>query len=222
MPMKQAFLQTIADRIKKTGIIAVLIIDRVEDGVPLAKALIQGGVDVMELTLRTDAALGALKEIRAHVPEMLAGVGTVLTPAQVAAVKAAGAEFAVSPGINPRVVNAAVEAGIPFGPGVATPTDIENALECGCTLLKFFPAEPSGGLAFLKAMAAPYLHLGVQFIPLGGVNEKNMATYLADPLIAAIGGSWLAPRELIREGRWAEITQLAKSAVEIIKSTRNS
>jgi 2-dehydro-3-deoxyphosphogluconate aldolase/(4S)-4-hydroxy-2-oxoglutarate aldolase len=222
MPMKQAFLQTIADRIKKTGIIAVLIIDRVEDGVPLAKALIQGGVDVMELTLRTDAALGALKEIRAHVPEMLAGVGTVLTPAQVAAVKAAGAEFAVSPGINPRVVNAAVEAGIPFGPGVATPTDIENALECGCTLLKFFPAEPSGGLAFLKAMAAPYLHLGVQFIPLGGVNEKNMGTYLADPLIAAIGGSWLAPRELIREGRWAEITQLAKSAVEIIKSTRNS
>ena len=222
MPMKQAFLQTIADRIKKTGIIAVLIIDRVEDGVPLAKALIQGGVDVMELTLRTDAALGALKEIRAHVPEMLAGVGTVLTPAQVAAVKAAGAEFAVSPGINPRVVNAAVESGIPFGPGVATPTDIENALECGCTLLKFFPAEPSGGLAFLKAMAAPYLHLGVQFIPLGGVNEKNMATYLADPLIAAIGGSWLAPRELIREGRWAEITQLAKSAVEIIKSTRKS
>ena len=193
-----------------------------EDGVPLAKALIQGGVDVMELTLRTDAALGALKEIRAHVPEMLAGVGTVLTPAQVAAVKAAGAEFAVSPGINPRVVNAAVESGIPFGPGVATPTDIENALECGCTLLKFFPAEPSGGLAFLKAMAAPYLHLGVQFIPLGGVNEKNMATYLADPLIAAIGGSWLAPRELIREGRWAEITQLAKSAVEIIKSTRKS
>jgi 2-dehydro-3-deoxyphosphogluconate aldolase/(4S)-4-hydroxy-2-oxoglutarate aldolase len=220
--MKQAFPPTIADRIKKTGIIAVLIIDRVEDGVPLAKALIQGGVDVMELTLRTDAALGALKEIRAHVPEMLAGVGTVLTPAQVAAVKAAGAEFAVSPGINPRVVNAAVEAGIPFGPGVATPTDIENALECGCTLLKFFPAEPSGGLAFLKAMAAPYLHLGVQFIPLGGVNEKNMATYLADPLIAAIGGSWLAPRELIREGRWSEITQLAKSAVEIIKSTRKS
>jgi 2-dehydro-3-deoxyphosphogluconate aldolase/(4S)-4-hydroxy-2-oxoglutarate aldolase len=220
--MKQAFPPTIADRIKKTGIIAVLIIDRVEDGVPLAKALIQGGVDVMELTLRTDAALGALKEIRAHVPEMLAGVGTVLTPAQVAAVKAAGAEFAVSPGINPRVVNAAVESGIPFGPGVATPTDIENALECGCTLLKFFPAEPSGGLAFLKAMAAPYLHLGVQFIPLGGVNEKNMATYLADPLITAIGGSWLAPRELIREGRWAEITQLAKSAVEIIKSTRKS
>lgn len=220
--MKQAFPSTVAARIKKTGIIAVLIIDRVEDGVPLAKALIQGGVDVMELTLRTDAALGALKEIRAHVPEMLAGVGTVLTPAQVSAVKAAGAEFAVSPGINPRVVNVAVEAGIPFGPGVATPTDIENALECGCTLLKFFPAEPSGGLSFLKAMAAPYLHLGVQFIPLGGVNEKNMATYLADPLIAAIGGSWLAPRELIREGRWAEITQLAKSAVEIIKSTRNS
>ena len=210
---------TISARIKKSGIVAVLIIDREEDGVPLAKALLAGGIDVMELTLRTDAALGALRRIRAEVPEMLAGVGTVLTPAQVDEVKLAGAEFAVSPGINPRVIKAAAEAGLPFGPGIVTPSDIEQALECGCKILKFFPAESSGGLAYLKSMAAPYLHLGVSFIPLGGVNEKNMATYLADPLIDAVGGSWLAPRDAIREGRWDEITALAKATREIINRT---
>ena len=173
----------------------------------------------MELTLRTEAALGALRRIRAAVPEMLAGVGTVLTPAQADDAKYAGAEFAVSPGMNPRVVKAADDAGLPFAPGILTPSDIEQALECGCRMLKFFPAESSGGLAYLKAMAAPYLHLGVSFIPLGGVNEKNMASYLADPLIDAVGGSWLAPRDAIREGRWDEITALAKAAREIINRT---
>jgi 2-dehydro-3-deoxyphosphogluconate aldolase/(4S)-4-hydroxy-2-oxoglutarate aldolase len=211
---------TISARIKKSGIVAVLIIDREEDGVPLAKALLAGGIDVMELTLRTDAALGALRRIRAEVPEMLAGVGTVLTPAQADDAKYAGAEFAVSPGMNPRVVKAADDAGLPFAPGILTPSDIEQALECGCRMLKFFPAESSGGLAYLKAMAAPYLHLGVSFIPLGGVNEKNMASYLADPLIDAVGGSWLAPRDAIREGRWDEITALAKAARDIIVATR--
>jgi 2-dehydro-3-deoxyphosphogluconate aldolase/(4S)-4-hydroxy-2-oxoglutarate aldolase len=211
--------EEISARIKKTGIVAVLIIDREEDAVPLAKALLAGGIDVMELTLRTEAALGALRRIRAAVPEMLAGVGTVLTPAQADDAKYAGAEFAVSPGMNPRVVKAADDAGLPFAPGILTPSDIEQALECGCRMLKFFPAESSGGLAYLKAMAAPYLHLGVSFIPLGGVNEKNMASYLADPLIDAVGGSWLAPRDAIREGRWDEITALAKAAREIINRT---
>jgi 2-dehydro-3-deoxyphosphogluconate aldolase/(4S)-4-hydroxy-2-oxoglutarate aldolase len=212
--------EEISARIKKTGIVAVLIIDREEDAVPLAKALLAGGIDVMELTLRTEAALGALRRIRAAVPEMLAGVGTVLTPAQADDAKYAGAEFAVSPGMNPRVVKAADDAGLPFAPGILTPSDIEQALECGCRMLKFFPAESSGGLAYLKAMAAPYLHLGVSFIPLGGVNEKNMASYLADPLIDAVGGSWLAPRDAIREGRWDEITALAKAARDIIVATR--
>ena len=213
--------EPIANRVHTTGIVAVLVIDREEDGPPLAKALLTGGVDVMELTLRTPAALGALRRIRAEVPEMLAGAGTVLTPGQVAEVKNAGAEFAVSPGVNPRVLRAAREAGLPFAPGIATPTDIEQALEFDCKVLKFFPAEPSGGLAYLKAIAAPYQHLGVQFLPLGGLNEKNMASYLADPLVAAIGGSWLAPRDAIREGRWDHITTLAATAVHTIKSLRN-
>ena len=211
---------SISKRIESTGIVAVLVIDREEDGPELAKALLEGGVDIMELTLRTPAAIGALRRIRAEVPDMLAGAGTVLTPAQVEEVKNAGAEFAVSPGVNPRVMQAAKEAGLPFAPGISTPSDIEQALEFDCRLLKFFPAEASGGLARLKAMSAPYQHLGVRFVPLGGVNEKNMSTYLADPLIAALGGSWLAPREAIMEKRWSDITGLARQATTLIGSIR--
>jgi 2-dehydro-3-deoxyphosphogluconate aldolase/(4S)-4-hydroxy-2-oxoglutarate aldolase len=211
---------SLSKRIQSTGIVAVLVIDQEEDGPPLAKALLEGGVDIMELTLRTPAALGALRRIRAEVPGMLAGAGTVLTPAQVEEVKNAGAEFAVSPGVNPRVLHAAKDAGIPFAPGITTPSDVEHALEFDCRLLKFFPAEAAGGLAYLKAMAAPYQHLGVRFLPLGGVNEKNMSSYLADPLIPAIGGSWLAHREAIREKRWQDITALARQATTLIQTHR--
>ena len=211
---------SISKRIESTGIVAVLVIDREEDGPELAKALLEGGVDIMELTLRTPAAIGALRRIRAEVPDMLAGAGTVLTPAQVEEVKNAGAEFAVSPGVNPRVMQAAKEAGLPFAPGISTPSDIEQALEFDCRLLKFFPAEASGGLARLKAMSAPYQHLGVRFVPLGGVSEKNMSAYLADPLIAALGGSWLAPRDAIMEKRWSDITGLARQATTLIGSIR--
>lgn len=217
-----AFNPELADRIQKAGIIAVLIVDRVEDAVPLAKSLLDGGVGVMELTLRTEAALGALKAIRSAVPEMLAGVGTILTPAQVTEVKEAGAAFGVAPGVSRRVMEAAQKAGLSFAPGILTPSDIEAALEYDCRLLKLFPAEPAGGLAYLKAMAAPYAHLGLKFVPLGGVNAKNMGTYLADPLISALGGSWLAPREAILAGDWKKITGLAAEAVEIISSIRKS
>lgn len=162
-----------------------------------------------------------LRRIRGEVPEMLAGAGTVLTPAQVEEVKNAGAEFVVSPGVNPRVLRAARDAGVPFAPGIVTPTDIEQALEFDCKMLKFFPAGPSGGLDYLKAIAAPYQHLGISFLPLGGINASNMSSHLEDSLVAAIGGSWLAPREAIREGRWDHITSLAKTAVETIKTLRS-
>lgn len=211
---------SVASRIQATGIMAVLVIDKEEDGPPLARALLAGGVNVMELTLRTPAALGALRNIRVEVPEMLAGAGTVLTPAQAVEVKAAGAEFAVSPGVNPRVLKAAADEGLPFAPGIATPSDIELALECGCRILKFFPAEHSGGLPYLQAIAAPYRHLGVSFLPLGGLNPQNMTAYISDSLVSAVGGSWLAPRDAIREGRWNEITGLAKAAVEAIQTIR--
>jgi 2-dehydro-3-deoxyphosphogluconate aldolase/(4S)-4-hydroxy-2-oxoglutarate aldolase len=216
-----AFDPALAERVTKCGIVAVLVVDRAEDAVPLARALLAGGVDVMELTLRTPAAIDALKAVKAEVPEMLAGVGTILTVEQVAEVVAAGAAFGVAPGLNPRVLKAAREAGLSFAPGILTPSDVELALEHGCKVLKFFPAEPSGGLAYLKAIAAPYAHTGLKFIPLGGLNAKNMATYLADSSISALGGSWLAPRELIKAGAWDKITALAAEAVEIIKSTRS-
>jgi len=215
-----AFASTLASIVQKAGIIAVLIIDREEDAVPLAKAMLAGGINVMELTLRTPAALGALRRIRAEVPEMVAGVGTILTVQQVEQVVSADAAFGVAPGTNPRIIQAAQQAGLSFAPGVATPTDIEIALENDCQLLKFFPAEPSGGLAYLKAVAAPYLHLGVQFIPLGGVNGKNFTTWLSDPLISALGGSWLAPKDLIARGDWTAIEAIAREATGSIQSLR--
>jgi 2-dehydro-3-deoxyphosphogluconate aldolase/(4S)-4-hydroxy-2-oxoglutarate aldolase len=215
-----AFDPALASTVEKAGIVAVLVIDDAKDAVPLARALLAGGVNVMELTLRTPAALDALREIKANVPEMLAGVGTILTPAQVAQVVEAGAAFGVAPGANPRTLTAAREAGLSFAPGVATATDIEIAVEHGCKILKLFPCEPMGGLPYLKAVSAPYAHLGLKYIPLGGVNAKNMATYLSEPLIAALGGSWLAPRDQVKAGNWDAITALAKEATETIKTVR--
>lgn len=218
--MTPAFDPTLAHRIERCGIIAVLVIDRVEDAVPVARALLDGGVDVIELTLRTPAAMDALRSIKQGVPEMISGVGTILTPEQVRNVAAAGAAFGVAPGLNPRVVQAAQDAGLSFGPGILTPSEVELAVELGCTLLKFFPAEPSGGLSYLKAMVSPFAHLNLKFIPLGGLNAKNMGTYMSDPCIAALGGSWLAPRDLIMAGAWDAITNLAAEASGIIQTVR--
>lgn len=203
------------ESLQKSAVIAVLVIDSVEKAEPLATALLEGGVDAMELTLRTPAALDALRVIRRKVPEMLAGIGTILTPDQVQQVIDADGSFGVSPGMSPRVVEAALNAKLPFAPGIATPSDIERALEYDRKLLKFFPAGPSGGLPYLQSIAAPYQHLGLQYVPLGGVSAENCDTYLESPLIAAIGGSWLAPRDLIAEGKWDVITARAREAIAI-------
>lgn len=207
-------------RIERCGVIAVLVIDDAQHAVPLARALIAGGIDAMELTLRTPAALEALRRVRAEVPEMLAGIGTVLTPEQVGEVAKLKGAFAVAPGTNPRVIQAAREQGLPFMPGVATPSDVEAAIEAGCRDLKFFPAESCGGLAYLKNMAAPYVHLGVRFVPLGGLTAKNLKDYLADPLTLAVGGSWLAPRALIQAQDWDQIRANAAEARAIVLSVR--
>ncbi|EDY83255.1 2-dehydro-3-deoxyphosphogluconate aldolase/4-hydroxy-2-oxoglutarate aldolase subfamily [Verrucomicrobiia bacterium DG1235] len=211
---------TLKTTVTNSGIVAVLVIDDAANAVPLAHALLAGGVNVMELTLRTDAAIDSLKAIKAEVPEMVAGIGTVLTPAQVKLAHDAGAAFAVAPGFNPRVVGAAKEAGLPFAPGVCTPSDIEGALEFGCNVLKFFPAETTGGLAHLKNIAAPYQHLGLSYIPLGGVNSTNLPTYLGTPLVAAVGGSWLAKRDVIAAQDWTTITDNAREARDIITTAR--
>ncbi len=208
------------ERIRRSGVIAVLVVDRVDDAVPAGQALLEGGVDVMELTLRTPSAMDALRAIRAQLPKMLAGVGTVLTSEQVNEVAAAGGEFGVAPGTNPRVIRAAQSIGLPFYPGVATPSDLETAAELGCRIVKFFPAEPSGGVAFLRSMAAPYDHLDIRYIPLGGIQQNNLAAYLAEPRVLAVGGSWLATRDLIHAGDWRAIRRNAEHARRTIDQGR--
>lgn len=208
--------------LKGTGVLAVLVIDDVADAVPLARALLDGGIDCIELTLRTEAAMKSLRLICDEVPEMIVGAGTVLTPRQANEVKEAGAAFGVAPGMNPRVVAEARRVGLPFAPGICTPTDIELAIEQGCRWLKFFPSELSGGLAYLRSIAAPFLHLGIQFIPLGGVSAANAETYLREPSVLALGGSWLAPRELIQRKDWSGITANARDVSAIVKRVRGS
>lgn len=213
--MESQFPEQMLQRIERNGVISVLILENAQHAVPLAKALLAGGIGAMELTLRTDAAVEALKRIRQHVPDMLAGIGTVLNVDQVDEVMGAGAQFAVSPGLNPDVVERAQEIGLPFAPGVMTPSEIEIALELGCREMKFFPAVPSGGLAMLDSIQAPYAHLGARFIPLGGINESNMETWLKKPAVFALGGSWLTPKDVIQAEDWPEVTRRAQVARKI-------
>ena len=192
-------------RIEQARVIAVITLDRAEDAAPLGRALQAGGVRAVELALRTAAGLPALQAMKAACPDLLIGAGTVLVEEQVRVVLAAGADFAVSPGINPRVVSAAREAGLAFAPGVCTPSDIEAALSLGCRLLKFFPAVPAGGLDYLNASAAPYAHLGVRYVPLGGIASNELGRWLQNEHVAGVGGSALAPKDLIVGGRFDAI-----------------
>ena len=217
---QQALKPEIIKTIDDSGVIAVLVIDEVKHAVPLAKALLAGGVDAIELTLRTPAAMDAARAIKKEVPEITLGFGTVLTTEQVKAVADLGADFAVAPGCNPKVIAEAYEQGLSFAPGVMTPTDIEIAIEQGCRILKYFPAETTGGMKHLKSMAAPYQYLGLKFIPLGGLNIDNARSYLESPLITAIGGSWLAKRPQIQSENWDAITNNAKEIRALINLIR--
>jgi 2-dehydro-3-deoxyphosphogluconate aldolase/(4S)-4-hydroxy-2-oxoglutarate aldolase len=199
-------------RILDKRVVPVAVIDKVEDAVPLAEALLRGGLDLIEVTFRTAAAADAIRAIVGAHPEMLVGAGTVLTGEQLERARDAGAAFAVAPGLNEATVRRAQELRLPFVPGVMTPSEIERALALGCRLLKFFPAEAAGGLKMLKALAGPFAHTGVRFLPLGGVSPENMAAYLADPLVAAVGGTWIADKKLISAGRWDEIAANAADA----------
>jgi 2-dehydro-3-deoxyphosphogluconate aldolase/(4S)-4-hydroxy-2-oxoglutarate aldolase len=218
--MSSPFPDLLRSQLYHSGVIAVLILDQVETAVPVARALLAGGVNCIELTLRTSVAFDCLKRIRAEVPEMTIGVGTILTPKQVEQAMQAGASFGVSPGMNPKVVAEASHIGLPFAPGVCTPTDIEMAISEGCRVFKFFPCEPSGGLPYLRSLSAPFLHLDVQFIPLGGVNASNAKIYLQEPAVLALGGSWLAPKELIASQNWDKIRELATDITETVQCIR--
>ena len=194
------------------GLIPVIKIENPDDAVPLAKALIDGGLPAAEITFRTAAAAEAIKNITDAYPEMLVGAGTVLTTEQVDAAIAAGSKFLVSPGLNPKVTAYALSKGIPMLPGCSNPSDIEAALELGLKTVKFFPAEAAGGLKMLKAMAAPYGQL--TFMPTGGINANNLLDYLKFNKIIACGGSFMVADDLVRDKKWDEITELTRNAVK--------
>ncbi len=205
-------MNPVLEKLSKIGIVPVVKIDRVEDAVPLAKALCAGGLPCAEVTFRTDAAADAIKAMTENFPSMCVGAGTVLNAAQVDAAVKAGAQFIVSPGLNPRTVQYCLDKNIPITPGTSSPSDIEQAIELGLDVVKFFPAEQSGGLAKIKAMAAPYVNM--KFMPTGGISAKNLTTYLDFPRIIACGGSWMVPADLINEGAWDKIEQLTREAVQ--------
>ena len=205
-------MEAVLEQISKIGIVPVVKIDRAEDALPLAKALCAGGLPCAEVTFRTDAAAEAIRIMTKNFPNMCVGAGTVLNAAQVDAAVEAGAKFIVSPGLNPRTVKYCQEKGVPITPGTSSPSDIEQAIELGLEVVKFFPAEQSGGLAKIKAMAAPYVNM--KFMPTGGINAKNLTSYLDFPKIIACGGSWMVPGDLINAGEWDKIEQLTREAVQ--------
>ena len=200
------------------GIVPVVVIKKEEDAYPLAKALIRGGLPCAEVTFRTDVAASAIKVMSQSFPEMLVGAGTVISTDQVDEACAAGAKFIVSPGFDPEVVDHCLDKGIPVIPGICTPTEALLGLKRGLNVLKFFPAEQAGGPDMLKAMAAPFP--GIRFMPTGGINAQNLASYLSLKCVAACGGSWMVKSDLIENGDWARIEELAGEAARLAKACR--
>lgn len=211
-------MNEILEKIRQIGILPVIALDDAAQAVPLARALAAGGIPAAEITFRTSAGEEAIRRIAQEVPEVLVGAGTVLTTEQVDHAVDAGAKFIVSPGTNAKVVYHCQELGVQPIPGAVTPTEIETALEMDIDVLKFFPAEPSGGLSMIKALAAPYTQ--VKFIPTGGISAANVGEYLKYPRVLACGGSWMVKRDLINAGRFGEIQALAAEAAAIMKSVR--
>lgn len=198
-------------------VIPVIVIDDVADAKPLANALLEGGLNIIEVTFRTEAAAGAIEMIANEFPEMLVGAGTVVTPEQAKIAIESGSKFALAPGTDPEMIAYFKERDIPFIPGVMTPSDIQAAIKAGCQHLKFFPAGVAGGPKMLKAMAAPYSNIGVKFCPTGGVSLDNMNDYLSIPEVFAIGGSWLATKAQIATKDWGTITAQVKEALATAK-----
>ena len=199
------------EKIGELGIVPVVKIEKAEDALPLGKALLDGDLPIAEITFRTSAAEESIKILTKEFPNLLVGAGTVLTIEQAKKAVSAGAKFIVSPGFNPKVVDYCIENNIPITPGINNPTQIEMAIERGIEVVKYFPAEASGGLSLLKSMSAPYS--GIKFIPTGGINLNNLTSYLANKKVHACGGSWMVKPELISLGNFAEITRLTKDAI---------
>ena len=211
-------MNDLLQKVSDLGVVPVVVLNDAKDAAPLAKALCEGGLPCAEVTFRTACAEECIRIMATEYPEMLLGAGTVLTIDQVDRAVAAGAKFIVSPGLNPRIVKYCVEKGIVITPGCANASDMEQALENGLEVVKFFPAEPAGGLNMIKALAAPYV--GLKFMPTGGISPKNVRDYLAYDRIIACGGSWMVKNDLVKAGDFAAITELAKECVQIVKESR--
>lgn len=209
-------MSDIKQQIKDLKIIPVIAIDNAEDIIPLGKVLVENGLPVAEITFRSEAAEKAIRLLRESQPEMLIGAGTVLNREQVIAAKEAGATFIVSPGFNPNTVRACQELNIEIIPGVNNPSAVEAALEMGLTTMKFFPAEPSGGINMVKSLLAPYTNL--ELMPTGGIKPSNINDYLAIPRVIACGGTWMVEKSLIEKGDWDELDRLTREAVALIQS----
>jgi 2-dehydro-3-deoxyphosphogluconate aldolase / (4S)-4-hydroxy-2-oxoglutarate aldolase len=205
----------LAELLNSACVIPVLTIERLEDAVPLAKALVAGGVRVLEVTLRTPVAIDAAKAIIAEVPDAVVGIGTILTAEDLKRAEALGAKFGISPGATPDLLKAAAASGLPFAPGIATASELMLALAHGFDLVKFFPAEQSGGIKALRALAGPFPD--ARFCPTGGIGEANAAAWLAEPNVVAVGGSWLCPAGDIRSGNWAGISAICDRAMKLLK-----
>ncbi len=209
-------MDKILEDIGKYRIVPVIVIDDADDSIPLAQALIESGLPIAEVTFRTKTAKESIEKIAKMFPEMYLGAGTVLTVEQVKNAVESGAKYIVSPGINLKVVEYCCTENIPMIPGIATPTEIGMALEFNMEVVKYFPAEPLGGINYLKAISAPYDNL--RFIPTGGIDEKNIITYLQFPKVLACGGSWMVKSDLIKNKKFNEIKNLAIEALKIVKS----
>ena len=217
-PKKIGDLIAMIERVQKIGIIPVVSIPDLKYALPLAESLLTGGLPCAEITFRTAAAAEAIEQIRSRFPEILLGAGTVLTIDQAETAINAGAEYIVSPGTNPAVVDYCLSKSVTIIPGVCTPTEIEMALSKGVDVLKFFPAEQMGGVKFLQAVCAPYKH--VRFIPTGGIDTKNIGHYLALPQVVACGGSWMVKPELLEAGDFERVKQLAAETIALVRELR--
>ena len=202
----------VVETLKKAGVVPVIVIEDEAKAVPLARALVKGGLPVLEVTFRTKAAAGAIAKIKAEVPEAVVGAGTLLTPEQVRAAVAAGAAFGVAPGFDPVVVATAKAVGLPMVPGIATASELSQALTAGVPMVKFFPAEAAGGVKMIKNLLGAFRSTGVKFMPTGGINLSNLKDYLAVPEIVACGGTWIVPTDALASNDWDAIEKLAADA----------
>ena len=205
-------MNEVLSKIQKIGIVPVVVLNDAKDAAPLAKALCEGGLPCAEVTFRTDAAEESIKIMTTEYPDMLVGAGTVLTTEQVDRAINAGAKFIVSPGLNPKIVQYCLDKGVPITPGTSNPSDVEQAIEFGLEVVKFFPAEAAGGLNMIKSMAAPYVNM--KFMPTGGINASNIKSYLDFPKIIACGGSWMVSNDLVKAGEFDKIRDLTREAVQ--------